>query len=271
MDMSWLETSLARLEARLQALIEGGASSGLISRKFQEELRLKILQAMRAGVQKKPMESDPGNNTFIAPDLYTLVIPPAQAQALLTHPAYLDDLAQKLEAAALETGIQFANPPVMRVVADPVAARLHVQAQFSSGGMGDSTTARLEDLPAEAKLSQPEALPNAFLIVDGLQTFPLTQLVVNIGRDPANHLRLENPRVSRNHAQLRFAQGRFIIFDLDSTAGTFVNGVAVSSQQLNPGDVISLAGVPLVFGQEAASLSGYTQELPAEPPPPEVL
>ena len=121
------------------------------------------------------------------------------------------------------------------------------------------------------RYSQPEALPNAFLIVDGLQTFPLTQPVVNIGRDPSNHLRLEDPRVSRNHAQLRFALGRFVIFDLDSTAGTFVNGVAVSSQQLNPGDVISLAGVPLVFGQEAASLSGYTQELPAEPPAPEVL
>jgi hypothetical protein len=268
MDMSWLESSLARLEDRLQALIEGGASSGLISRKFQKELRLKVLQAMRAEVQKIPIDSDPDCDTFIAPDLYTLVMPPAQAQALLTHPAYLDSLGRKLESAALETGIQFANPPVMRVVADPAADKLHVQAQFSRDGMGDSSTARLEDLPAEAKLYQPEALPNAFLIVDGLQTFSLTQPVVNIGRDPANHLRLENPRVSRNHAQLRFALGRFVIFDLDST---FVNGVAVSSQPLNPGDVISLAGVPLVFGQEAASLSGYTQELPAEPPPPEVL
>ena len=45
-------------------------------------------------------------------------------------------------------------------------------------------------------------------------------------------------------------QGRFVIFDLDSMGGTFVNDVAVSSHVLNPGDVIRLAGVPLVYGLE---------------------
>jgi pSer/pThr/pTyr-binding forkhead associated (FHA) protein len=53
--------------------------------------------------------------------------------------------------------------------------------------------------------------------------------------------------------------------------GTFVNEVAVSSHVLNPGDVIRLAGVPLVYGQEDASQVGYTQELRVEPPSPEVL
>jgi hypothetical protein len=47
--------------------------------------------------------------------------------------------------------------------------------------------------------------------------------------------------------------------------------VAVSSHKLNPGDVILLAGVPLVYGQEDAKQAGYTQELPVEPPALEVL
>ena len=73
------------------------------------------------------------------------------------------------------------------------------------------------------------------------------------------------------HAQLRLIQGSFVIFDLDSLGGTFVNDIAVSSHMLNPGDVIRLAGVPLVYGIEEDIPSGYTQELPADPPPLELL
>jgi pSer/pThr/pTyr-binding forkhead associated (FHA) protein len=65
-----------------------------------------------------------------------------------------------------------------------------------------------------------------------------------------NTLVIDDPRISRNHAQLRAIKGRYIIFDLNSTGGTFVNGQRTSQSVLYPGDVISLAGVPLVFGQD---------------------
>jgi len=265
--MSWLETSLARLEARLQSLIEGDAGRGPGSRHYQDELMHHVLQAMQAGLQQPPDNNDPGSSPVTAPDLYTLVLPPAKAQALQAKPDILDGLARKLEEAAQKTGIQFPAPPVLRVVADPAALRLSVQAQYSHTGQSDSFTAKLDELPAQLR-AQAESLPNAFLIVNGLDTFPLTEMVVGIGRDPANHLVLEDPRVSRNHAQLRLVQGRFVIFDLDSTGGTFINGVPVSSHALSPGDVISLAGVPLVFGQEVAFTSGQTQELPVDPQSP---
>jgi len=267
MDMSWLETSLARLEARLQSLIEGDAGRGPGSRRYQDELMRQVLQAMQAALHQPPENNDPGSSPITAPDLYTLVLPPAKAQALQARPDILDGLARKLEEAAQKTGIQFPAPPVLRVVADPAALRLSVQAQYSHTGQSDSFTAKLDELPAQLR-AQAESLPNAFLIVNGLDTFPLTEMVVGIGRDPANHLVLEDPRVSRNHAQLRVVQGRFVIFDLDSTGGTFINGVPVSSHALSPGDVISLAGVPLVFGQEVAFTSGQTQELPVDPQSP---
>ncbi len=102
--------------------------------------------------------------------------------------------------------------------------------------------------------------PNAFLIVSGDKVFPLDGAVVNIGRLPDNQLVLDDARVSRHHAQLRAVRGRYIVFDLDSTGGLFVNGQRVTQCPLHPGDVISLAGVSLIFGQETAPIEG-TQKL----------
>jgi hypothetical protein len=117
----------------------------------------------------------------------------------------------------------------------------------TAGDLGD--TAALE-LPPEQPGDAPPA--NAFLIVDGSLTYPLTGSVVNIGRRADNDLVLHDPRVSRNHAQLRAIKGRYVIFDLDSTAGTFVNGQRVAqSATLFSGDVISLAGATLIFGQDS--------------------
>jgi pSer/pThr/pTyr-binding forkhead associated (FHA) protein len=64
---------------------------------------------------------------------------------------------------------------------------------------------------------------------------------------------IDDPRVSRAHAQLRTVKGRFVLFDLESTGGTFVNGKRASQTVLYPGDVISLAGATLIFGQDIPS------------------
>jgi len=92
---------------------------------------------------------------------------------------------------------------------------------------------------------------NAFLIVEGVKVHPLNESVVNVGRRLENQLVIDDPRVSRNHAQLRAIKGRFVLFDLNSTGGTFVNGQRTSQTVLYPGDVISLAGVALIFGQDS--------------------
>ena len=91
---------------------------------------------------------------------------------------------------------------------------------------------------------------NAFLIVEGVKVFPLKLPVINIGRRLDNNVVVDDPRVSRNHAQLRAIKGRFVVFDLNSTGGTFVNGQRANQSVLYPGDVISLAGVSLIFGQD---------------------
>ena len=102
--------------------------------------------------------------------------------------------------------------------------------------------------------NQPEAndaIPqNAFLIIEGLKVHPLTEAIINVGRRFENQIIIDDPRISRNHAQLRAVKGHFVLFDLNSTGGTFVNGQRSSQTILYPGDVISLAGVTLVYAQD---------------------
>lgn len=267
--MTRIETTLTRLEARLRAMIEGDTARDGIPRKFHHQLVRALAIAMQAGVIKG--ENDLDGKAYTAPDQYTLVLPAEQAQILLTHPSELDRLAHHLESAAIQSSLSFAASPMLRVVADPTAQELHIFCAHSHPELGDSFTTELDGISDGPEGSPGGMMPQPFLIVNGLSTYPLTRSVINIGSDPANQLVLENPGVSRMHAQLRLITGSFVIFDLDSMAGTFVNGVAVSSHILKPGDVILLAGVPLVYGQEVAFQLGYTQELPAEPPPLEVL
>ena len=119
------------------------------------------------------------------------------------------------------------------------------------------------DLPETPEAA--DAIPeNAFLIIEGLRVHPLREPIVNIGRRLENHVVIDDPRISRQHAQLRALKGHFVLFDLNSTGGTFVNGQRANQTVLYPDDVISLAGVILVFGQdiqhidlvETAPLSG---------------
>ena len=198
-------------------------------------------------------------------------MPVARAQVLLAHPTELDRLSQHLERAATQAKLQLAAPPMLRVVSDPTARQVQIVVEYSHAGVGDSYTTELDGMPVVLSTSQFVTMPRAFLIVNGVAAYQLVQPVINIGSDSANHLVLPDPGVSGMHAQLRFITNHFVIFNLDSRGGTFVNGVAVSSHVLNPGDVIMLAGVPLIYGQETASGLGYTQELPVEPPTPEVL
>jgi pSer/pThr/pTyr-binding forkhead associated (FHA) protein len=65
-----------------------------------------------------------------------------------------------------------------------------------------------------------------------------------------NQLVIDDPRVSRLHALLRAVHGQHILCDLNSSGGTFINGQRITQQALRPGDVISLAGFTLIYGED---------------------
>ena len=114
----------------------------------------------------------------------------------------------------------------------------------------DSSVDETNDLQAKSEDDVGTIPEDAFVIIDGTRVVPLNQAVVNIGRRIENTLVVDDPRVSRTHAQLRAINGRYIIFDLNSTGGTFVNGKKVNQSILYSGDVISLAGADFIYGQK---------------------
>jgi Nif-specific regulatory protein len=69
----------------------------------------------------------------------------------------------------------------------------------------------------------------------------------SIGRDDSNRVCLNNPSVSRAHCLLKHEDGQFIVTDLDSFNGTFVNGVPVHEQALSHGDQLGVGDVLLLF------------------------
>jgi ABC transport system ATP-binding/permease protein len=74
---------------------------------------------------------------------------------------------------------------------------------------------------------------------------------LSIGRDPTNDMVINHPSASRYHAQIKIQSGRYTLFDLNSTNGTFVNGdLVVGSHALEPGDAIRIGSTQMVFNMD---------------------
>ena len=84
------------------------------------------------------------------------------------------------------------------------------------------------------------------------KVYPLEAQEIFIGRDSANLVAINDAEVSRKHARMELRGSAYVIQDLGSTNGTFVNGQRVGGTQvLNPGDSVSF-GEGIVLSYEAA-------------------
>lgn len=75
---------------------------------------------------------------------------------------------------------------------------------------------------------------------------------VVIGRSPECDITIDNPAVSRKHATLEFKHESYVLTDLGSANGTFLNGHKITEEQaVKPGDVIGVAKFELQFQDSA--------------------
>ena len=76
---------------------------------------------------------------------------------------------------------------------------------------------------------------------DRLPAIPVAERPIRVGRNSSNSFVLSDPTVSQNHAEI-FASGpNLFLRDLNSTNGTFVNGVRISSRvKLSDGDDVAI-------------------------------
>jgi predicted component of type VI protein secretion system len=95
---------------------------------------------------------------------------------------------------------------------------------------------------------------------------------LTIGRDSSNGVAINDAEVSRKHARLTFQGGKFVIDDLGSTNGTFVNGQRLAGPVvLKAGDVVSLGEqIVLMFdainSDAGATVAVSRKAIPSAPP-----
>lgn len=169
-----------------------------------------------------------------------IVVPPPEMQIEVPEAAPLSALVAELDAK--EAAAAAASP--------------------APGGAGVSAAAGL----AAAAIPTPEPDPGATAATPAADTGadddqqPRGELVlpsgkrvsvggeVTIGRLPECELSVNDPNVSRRHAQVRTHGSNVIVVDLGSTNGTKVNGQRIKGEQvLVDGDIISLGATHLRF------------------------
>lgn len=103
------------------------------------------------------------------------------------------------------------------------------------------------------------------------QTFPLSKEITNLGREVVNEIVINDPEVSRRHARISARQGGYVVEDMGSTNGTFLNGRRVTSPTpLYQGDKIELGPtttITFVLSEADATgpVPGHTSEEEYEP------
>jgi hypothetical protein len=109
-----------------------------------------------------------------------------------------------------------------------------------------SETAVYDALPVEDE-TPASASAGASAVFGPTGPFPLTGARVKVGRGRANDLVLDDPSVSRDHAEFTTVDGGWLVRDLDSTNGVSVNGVKVREQALAFGDVVTFGSADVRF------------------------
>jgi len=72
--------------------------------------------------------------------------------------------------------------------------------------------------------------------------------VVGLGRDGGNLVQLHDKEVSRNHAEVRRIDDQYLLVDLNSSNGTFINSRQISEQQpLSNGDRVQVGRTLMIF------------------------
>lgn len=99
------------------------------------------------------------------------------------------------------------------------------------------------------------------------KTFLLEGDVLTIGREASNPIAINDAEISRKHSQLVLQGGKYVLTDLGSTNGTFVNGQRLTGQHvLQPGEVISLGEQISLLFEAISVIDPNATMLSANPP-----
>ncbi len=154
------------------------------------------------------------------------------------------------------------------VVGQSEEMRLRVREPDGEAERQVGTVAVLKHLLADLEEPPPSraATLRCLIGADVGRTFALAEASTDLGRGKEATVRLRDIAVSRRHARIRHQEGRYVLEDLDSPNGLYLNGKRVEAPYpLHEGDVIELGRTLLRF---QAPMGTPEAETPPEAAPP---
>ena len=184
----------------------------------------------------------------LLPTRFNIVMSPQECSRWKNQPDWENAILHTLSDTAHELGCKFEHTPVLALTGDPSLnySEVYIEAVTPLEPLGETNAVPISQEKLLAR-SPGEFPMKAGLILENESIYMISHRVTNIGRRSTNHLVLNDLRVSRTHAQIRFVNAGFIIFDIGSSGGTYINGERITQAHLRSGDVISLAGVKMIF------------------------
>jgi len=240
-----MKKKLDKIETRLRTLFEQHLPHLITGGDPQLDLVYNLIHVIRENL----IESAEG--LIYAPDQFALILHPDQIPTWENHQELLDEIASAIQRIGLEENFVFRQPISISIRSDPDMPdnTLSVRAERTKPDPSLPDTAAMTQTKLEI---EPQGLPeNAFLVLGGKMNTPLEKPVINIGRHSDNDIVLDDPHISRHHAQLRSINQRFVIFDVGSYGGLLLNGKKITKATLHAGDVIRLGVTSLIYIQDS--------------------
>ena len=244
---------MERVEAFVSRVIEGW-SARLFGAKLQPvQVAKRLIRAMESH------QTISLSKTFV-PNSYVVTLGPTDFAQFEQYRRSLErDLAETLLGAARERSFTLLAYPSVEIERDedmaPGDIRVSCAMVDASGeqvegdakALGGVESGHTMVLDREALLRERPRAPKATIEPRDAPPVALGPDPMLIGRDPQNDVVLDDRRVSRKHAEIRLRLGRYTLYDLQSTNGTYVNGRRVAEKVLDDGDQISVGGLELLF------------------------
>jgi hypothetical protein len=245
---------LRNLEAKLEGLVEGAFSRAFRSQVQPVELARKLAKEMEEA------KSVSLSRTYVPNQYWVYLSPEDRAQ----FESYEDGLEKELSDYLLEHarshGLALVTRPTVELETDDrlslgefgIQAKLVRPAEAGSEAEaveGEFGHTMVYSTTGARRVESPRHTTRALLVGDDKRTVVSGDPFV-IGRSRECDLVLDDPNVSRRHAELRREDGGWAVRDLGSTNGIKVNGRRSPGGRLQPGDEITLGVSRLTFEQE---------------------
>lgn len=213
---------LKGFEHRLERLVEGTFSKAFRSGVEPVEIGRKIVRAVDAG------RTLGVSGRAVVPNDIVVYLSPTDLDQFQSYADVLArDLAEATRAHAKEEGYTFLGAV--------------------SVALAEDEALRTGDVDVVAEIAEGEGgRVGSLLLPDGARV-PLGDEPAIIGRLPECAVTLNDPKISRHHAEVRPYGDGFLVADLGSMNGTTVNGVAIREQVLADGDALGVGSTTIRF------------------------